>query len=192
MKQIDIKSAARIVLLACLWYANDALTSAEQFCWDACTQTTPCSYTCDPGDHNMITCGQWGVCQTCGDGYCDPEISENQQNCGYDCGWCGNGVCNYYVGENSSSCASDCYCGDGLCETSVENGSNCAADCGPPPTPCNECVTGSTDCGTAFECVNTCCMQVGPSSCPTYCFQDLACCGSYQWCVNGRCVNIIP
>jgi hypothetical protein len=77
----------------------------------------------------------------CGDGYCDIESGENEENCPEDCSElvsCNDGICDYLEGENYLSCPEDCPSGsrDGYCDK-VDDGI-CDEDCKPEEDPdCN-------------------------------------------------------
>lgn len=76
-------------------------------------------------------------CNFCGDGVCQPQVSENASSCLADCGYCGDGVCYSPGGENVGSCWSDCHCGDGFCDGGAgEDSYSCARDCGSPSPEC--------------------------------------------------------
>lgn len=80
----------------------------------------------------------------CGDGICDPSITETCTTCRQDCGecsegGCGDGTCNPMMAESCESCPADCGmcidgCGDGMCSPMMgESCESCPADCGQCP-----------------------------------------------------------
>ncbi len=101
------------------------------------------------------------MCETCGNGVCDP--SESCETCETDCGvcqTCGDGFCNN--GETCATCQLDCgvcdLCGDGVC-TGQETCANCPGDCGqcinPCPVPIGENVEVTAEACIEFEGVGT-------------------------------------
>ncbi len=51
----------------------------------------------------------------CGNGICESDKMENNENCPDDCAICGNAICEQ--GEDKENCPDDCIiCGDGICD----------------------------------------------------------------------------
>lgn len=161
-----------IAFVLCLYQmSGTSLSAGPNDCWDVCTSSQDCSYTCD-GSAGPMSCGEYGVCENyghvCGDSVCNYEDGETQENC-FDCsyfGWCGNGWCEMFRGETVANCG-DCYCGDGVCDTASENYVGCPSDCRAPYS--------------------------GGSGCPVSCayFQSCNMNGcSGQDCVNGTCKDV--
>ncbi|MBU0635981.1 hypothetical protein KKE06_03065, partial [Candidatus Micrarchaeota archaeon] len=127
---------------------------------------------CDPPDYGMETCESlgfvsgdlhckydcseittWG-CESCGNGLCESEYSEDFETC-VDCSaLCGNAICNLETGEDYGNCPADCdyLCGNGTCEPFYEeNETNCVADCGAcMPDTCED-LSQSIPCGLIVE-----------------------------------------
>jgi hypothetical protein len=94
----------------------------------SCPQDCPGSACCGDGycdSSEVATCS--ADCH-CGNGACEPNLSENSDTCSVDCPHCGNGACDH--GEDRDSCPGDCgYCGDGTCQSDHESASSCPEDC---------------------------------------------------------------
>ena len=114
----------------------------------------------------------------CGDGICNAENLENNQNCPSDCPTettevCQvNGVCETSEGEDSFNCEQDCTCGDAICDSS-ESYSSCPEDCQSeePTAFCGNGILEATE-----ECDIDPTTETGEdSSCPGRCQADCTC-----------------
>ncbi len=162
-----------------------------------------CGY-CPPG----LVCADYGLCipeAFCGDGYCDAEAGENQQNCPKDCGQtttgcdptpfagCGGCKCEACV------CQMDPYCcqvgWDTIC---VEECKQCGGCCAPQctgkecgPDGCGgQCGTCSADkkCNAAGKCEVVCVPDCAGKQCgPDDCGGTCGTCPVNQTCLNDVC-----
>ena len=140
---------------------------------------------CEEGAAGCRKCEEDCCFVVCGDGECDVEGGENDENhefhCEVDCGkgWCGDDVC--HLTENVATCPRDCSgmnCGDGVC-AKPENCFNCPSDCGGAyGTTCFDGIcancefwTCRTDCEELpFDCGNGECDEAeNPTNCPVDC-----------------------
>jgi hypothetical protein len=179
----NAKLAALIVLWWLCWGGTPVLACQYEFCWDWCDANTPCDTVCTMDCGSPSTCGDFGTCYRCGDGYCDRNGGENGCNCPQDCQSCGDGICDFCQGvgpENFLNCSTDCgACGDGICGTPPSGGgvTNGEGSCSCPQ-----------DCGSAGYCSGS------GGSCPSSCFEagDCAPCqlatGNTYACLDHVCM----
>ena len=71
------------------------------------------------------------MCDTCGDGICNPDDGESCATCATDCacGACGDGMCDFFGGETQFNCPGDCACGSGACGGSAPGACWCDNAC---------------------------------------------------------------
>lgn len=134
--------------------------------------------SCPSGEYCETCEVDCGVCNTCGNGSCEPWLEESCETCGVDCGTCGCGDGQCTTGEDCSSCQDDCgtcFCGDGKC-TMGEDCSSCEVDCEACLDYCGDgfcsetesCDSCPFDCGNCNLCDGVC-TESDCINCPSDC-----------------------
>lgn len=184
-KENQLAIAAIIAIVAIVFLSQLAYTGHASMFRDMLRGGEPTLKThpvcgngvCEPPKETSTMCPE--DCHF-GDGVCQPQYGENNNNIPQDC-WCGDGVC--ASPETPATCQTDCYsCGDGICAPAEMNNASsaaCAQDCpylyndGSCDADAGESATDSRDCAVCGD--GICTLQILDPGYVENCAQDCPC-----------------